>query len=474
MRPCDLDSLPGYTGKAASFTSVTSAPSYGEETSRAASVTGVLMSVDEDAGTPDVGIGSPADFGAGEWFDEQSLFATQGTYPPPDEVLGHVFPSAPPSMVSGFSAREPAQPLTRQNSPCVDNDPAAAMMRVGSSQANSSRADDVRPHNSAATDLLAIGSKFSPDLPQHHLQPFPTAGMLLSSSMPASIPSFMQRTKSNASSRSRRPRPVRSRAASTSSTQTASASKTPYQRPKGPRVFCNQCEEHPGGFRGDHELRRHLKAQHNDVVKKYQCVDPLVTKGIVPGVQAMQPIEECKSCRAGKTYTIDYNAAAHLRRMHFKPKAVRGKAKGPDEESRAGKGGGDWPPMTELKHWLKEVYVGRNGESVADVSPSINAEDIAADDVPEMELDGPGGLGGPDDAECIDIGYEDGLELELVHDSPMEPFANPPPTSGHYISMAQVGYPGNPFGLTSGEGYDPALHGPVFYGHSENSWYMSN
>ncbi|KFY17345.1 hypothetical protein V491_05028, partial [Pseudogymnoascus sp. VKM F-3775] len=54
-----------------------------------------------------------------------------------------------------------------------------------------------------------------------------------------------------------------------------------------------------------------------------------------------------------------YNAAAHLRRAHFVPKPRgRNKSGKTDEKSekRGGKGGGDWPPMKELKRWMKEVY----------------------------------------------------------------------------------------------------------------------
>jgi len=58
-----------------------------------------------------------------------------------------------------------------------------------------------------------------------------------------------------------------------------------------------------------------------------------------------------------KKYGAYYNAAAHLRRTHFKPKAkgARKSSKSDDGEKRGGKGGGDWPPMSELKYWMKEV-----------------------------------------------------------------------------------------------------------------------
>jgi hypothetical protein len=43
-----------------------------------------------------------------------------------------------------------------------------------------------------------------------------------------------------------------------------------------------------------------------------------------------------------KRYGAYYNAAAHLRRAHFNP-------------HRSGKASGDWPPMTILKDWMREV-----------------------------------------------------------------------------------------------------------------------
>jgi hypothetical protein len=41
-----------------------------------------------------------------------------------------------------------------------------------------------------------------------------------------------------------------------------SISKSTYQRPKHDRIFCDQCINHPDGFRGEHELRRHKDREH--------------------------------------------------------------------------------------------------------------------------------------------------------------------------------------------------------------------
>ena len=133
-------------------------------------------------------------------------------------------------------------------------------------------------------------------------------------------------------------------------------SKPAYQRPKHERVYCKDCDEHPEGFRGEHELRRHHDRQHKAMVKKYICVEP--TSGS-NHAKPVLPLSRCKSCTTlKKKYGAYYNAAAHLRRAHFKPKA-KGRSKSSkleESQKRGGKGGGDWPPMTELKQWMKEVY----------------------------------------------------------------------------------------------------------------------
>lgn len=333
----------------------------------------------------------------------------------PNELFMYQLPSGCPSMISGSSATE-ASPLTRQNS-SVDNNnfSATEMGRFPSSQ---SQVDGFFPQEStfinapltgnkrpADRDLFGLGASLSPTVPEHYASSAPHSSSLLSSSdstnMERSISSTSTTSvKSNASSLERRVKEARERAIlnakvttllpkaqdtnpksgndTTSSKKKARIpAKQAYVRPKQARAFCNMCKDHPEGFRGDHELRRHVSAKHEGIVKKWVCRDP-ATVNIKSGVTAINPLDKCKACVAGKEYGAYYNAAAHLRRTHFRPKTPRAKNK--VDEKRGGKGGGDWPPMNDLKLWFVEkmVEVGRANASSSD-------EDDADEDMPEVD-----------------------------------------------------------------------------------------
>ena len=132
-------------------------------------------------------------------------------------------------------------------------------------------------------------------------------------------------------------------------------SKTPYVRPHHPKLYCTLCQDHPTGFRGEHELRRHQDRAHADSRKVWICVEP--TTESEEGWRPQKPLGICKQCKQRKEYNVYYNAAAHLRRAHFCPRKRGRKAKGEERESRAGKAGGDWPPIEWLKAngWLQEI-----------------------------------------------------------------------------------------------------------------------
>ncbi|KAI1161584.1 hypothetical protein F5B18DRAFT_653491 [Nemania serpens] len=166
--------------------------------------------------------------------------------------------------------------------------------------------------------------------------------------------------------------------------------KTKYVRPKQPTVFCEECNEHPDGFRGEHELRRHRDAKHTTLVKKFICVDPSEL-GIPTNLQPVNPLNKCKTCKSQKKYGAYYNAAAHLRRSHFREKPRSKKSRdGGDVSSvdkrRGEKGSSDWPSMYELKNWMRELYVTQDerrsspawsdAEDAGDVMDTANPEHI--------------------------------------------------------------------------------------------------
>ncbi|KAI7703384.1 hypothetical protein KC353_g14150, partial [Hortaea werneckii] len=134
-------------------------------------------------------------------------------------------------------------------------------------------------------------------------------------------------------------------------------SKTPYVRPQHPKLYCSLCKEYPNGFRGEHELRRHYDRAHAETRHVWICVEP--TTSSKEGWWPQKPLGICKQCKQQKHYNVYYNAAAHLRRAHFCPRKRGRKARGEERESRAGKAGGDWPPIEWLKAngWLKEVEI---------------------------------------------------------------------------------------------------------------------
>jgi hypothetical protein len=130
-----------------------------------------------------------------------------------------------------------------------------------------------------------------------------------------------------------------------------------YQRPPLRRVYCTKCNEYPEGFRGEHELRRHTDAKHAALVKRWVCTQPENYSGNSP--QPLVPLTKCKACVTQKRYGAYYNAAAHLRRAHFNP-------------HRGGKASGDWPPMTILKDWMREV---RQSVDIRDNDSSSGGEE---------------------------------------------------------------------------------------------------
>jgi hypothetical protein len=115
--------------------------------------------------------------------------------------------------------------------------------------------------------------------------------------------------------------------------------------------------------RSEHELRRHSNRIHRKTRKVWMTIDTSPDKSF---------LANCKACQTGKRYNECYNAASHLRRMHFHPHK-RGERKMSAAEARRGGKPGDLdPPMDVLKaNWLREVdeFVDENEQSVSGGSP---------------------------------------------------------------------------------------------------------
>jgi hypothetical protein len=140
------------------------------------------------------------------------------------------------------------------------------------------------------------------------------------------------------------PAPPPTTTPSTSPTFNPSA-KTPSRRVL--RLKCPSCSDYPDGFRSEHELRRHTNRVHRKTRKVWMTIDTSPDKSF---------LANCKACQTGKRYNECYNAASHLRRMHFHPHK-RGERKMTAAEARRGGKPGDLdPPMDVLKsNWLREV-----------------------------------------------------------------------------------------------------------------------
>lgn len=136
------------------------------------------------------------------------------------------------------------------------------------------------------------------------------------------------------------------------------SSKTPTR--KVLRLKCPSCSDYPDGFRSEHELRRHTNRIHRKTRKVWVTIDTSPDKTF---------LANCKACQTGKRYNECYNAASHLRRMHFHPHK-RGERKMTAAEARRGGKPGDLdPPMEVLKtNWLREVdeIIGDDNEPISD------------------------------------------------------------------------------------------------------------
>ena len=74
-----------------------------------------------------------------------------------------------------------------------------------------------------------------------------------------------------------------------------------FARSRPQILLCSMCNDHPYGFRGEHELQRHINRSHSHSRKVWICVDSSADKKF---------LANCKACRQKKRYGAYYNAAA--------------------------------------------------------------------------------------------------------------------------------------------------------------------
>ncbi|KAL8838365.1 MAG: hypothetical protein Q9170_002172 [Blastenia crenularia] len=170
-------------------------------------------------------------------------------------------------------------------------------------------------------------------------------------------------------------RMIRVKSADGSVKDKVSIAKAPYVRPQQPKILCPHCNVKPDGYRGEHELGRHINKTHSLTRTVWVCVDISLDQRF---------LSQCKQCARGKRYNAYYNAAAHLRRAHFNPRPKGRKNKNSDEETikRAGSSGGEFPPMDVCKLWMREI----RQDMLQNVSPYNDVEDDD-DDTPTSAAD---------------------------------------------------------------------------------------
>lgn len=155
--------------------------------------------------------------------------------------------------------------------------------------------------------------------------------------------------------------------------------KLQYSRYTKEKLKCDRCNKNPDGYRGSHELHRHMALDHNSSRTAWVCVD-ISSDGFLSG---------CAACESKKPYGQDYNAAAHLRRFHFHPKSEVRRTNVNPEERRGGKGGGKDPPMSECRRWMEKIQVpGKDFMALADNAVNDAGDDTFDDDEASKEEQG--------------------------------------------------------------------------------------
>ncbi|KAL9029979.1 MAG: hypothetical protein Q9196_001845 [Gyalolechia fulgens] len=209
-------------------------------------------------------------------------------------------------------------------------------------------------------------------------------------------------------------RMIRVKSADGSVKDKISIAKAPYVRPQQPKIPCPHCDAKPDGYRGEHELGRHINKAHSLSRTVWVCVDISPDRSF---------LSKCKQCLRGKKYNAYYNAAAHLRRAHFNPRPKGRKGKSNEEETtkRAGSSGGELPPMDHCKLWMREIR-----EDVQQNASPYNDEE---DDEEETATNAAGTMAGQPDFQA-----SLSLPLELRRSNPQSiPIRHPAAVSGQMM-----------------------------------------
>lgn len=139
------------------------------------------------------------------------------------------------------------------------------------------------------------------------------------------------------------------------------------ERPPHQRLYCSYCPDDTKGFRGPHELSRHNMRHHDVERKRYICVDPRPNGTDRTTFTVFKSLASCKKCSSRKQYGADYNAAAHLRRAHFKPHTPRAKGRSQPAQDDSS----SLPAMDELKDWIVEITVPGSGSQPSQSPASV-------------------------------------------------------------------------------------------------------